>query len=655
MDIEGPEKKKEFVEDSSPEETIEGQVPQKLGDTQPTQIEPSDDAEVLTGSEPPENDPPADPGSERSWGSWIIAGLVVAAVVLVILLSMNGTFGGRQEATPTAVAAVQSYIQINQPVPGAVLDTSGQVAVSGMGGGLFEGNVVVQARDAAGNVLAEQPTTIQSPEAGTGGEGPWQVLLSIQAQPGMPGQIVAFSQSPEDGSTMAEARVDVTYGEPLEAYTLINQPVAGAVVDITSPVRVSGMGGGLFEGNVVVQARDAAGNVLVEQPTTIQSPDAGTGGEGPWEALLSISVQPGTPGQIVAFSASPADGSIVATSQVEVTFGTPIEAYIQLNQPAEGAVLDIANPVTVSGMGGGLYEGNVVVQARDASGNVLAEQPTTIQSPNAGTGGEGPWQVQLSIQAEPGSNGQIVAFSPSPSDGISMAETQVNVTYGQPVEPETRVNLEDHLWLLMSIAGQGVLPETHITADFNAGQVAGSSGCNTYTAPYELNGSNLTVGSAATTRIACEEPQGVMEQETLYLGLLGTAVSYRIEGRQMSIQDATGQTILVFEGAVTGLVNSQSAIELPAGATATIILADVSRADAPAVTIGEQVIPSPQAFPFSFTVVYDVEDIEPNFTYAITVRITDSTGALVFINTSSYPVITRDNPSTVEVVVEPVQ
>ena len=93
----------------------------------------------------------------------------------------------------------------------------------------------------------------------------------------------------------------------------------------------------------------------------------------------------------------------MAEARVEVTFGEPVQAYVLIDQPAAGAVLDIANPVTVSGTGGALFEGNVVVQARDAAGKVLAEQPTIIQSPDAGTGGEGPWEVQLSIQAQPGS------------------------------------------------------------------------------------------------------------------------------------------------------------------------------------------------------------------------------------------------------------
>ena len=100
-----------------------------------------------------------------------------------------------------------------------------------------------------------------------------------------------------------------------------------------------------------------------------------------------------------------------------------------------------------------------------------------------------------------------------------MAEAQVNVIYGQQEEPEMVVSLEDHLWLVVSLAGQPVIPGTQITADFSNGQVAGVSGCNNYSAPYEMSDANLTTGVAAVTMMACGEPQGVMEQENPIPGL----------------------------------------------------------------------------------------------------------------------------------------
>jgi hypothetical protein len=73
---------------------------------------------------------------------------------------------------------------------------------------------------------------------------------------------------------------------------------------------------------VVVQVLDADGSVLAERATILQGEDVGIGGPGVWEVNLQAVVEPGTEGQIVAFSPSPEDGSIMASDSVTVTFGT---------------------------------------------------------------------------------------------------------------------------------------------------------------------------------------------------------------------------------------------------------------------------------------------------------------------------------------------
>jgi hypothetical protein len=102
----------------------------------------------------------------------------------------------------------------------------------------------------------------------------------------------------------------------------ITEPQGGAVLDPTGPIHVAGTGQGLFEGNVVVQVLGADGSVLAEQATILQGEDVGLGGAGVWEVELVVEVEPGAAGQIVAFSPSPEDGSIMASDSVTVTFGT---------------------------------------------------------------------------------------------------------------------------------------------------------------------------------------------------------------------------------------------------------------------------------------------------------------------------------------------
>jgi hypothetical protein len=123
---------------------------------------------------------------------------------------------------------------------------------------------------------------------------------------------------------------------------------------------------------------------------------------------------------------------------------------------------------------------------------VLVVQATIIDHPEAGIGGEGPWQVELTINTAPGTLGTIKAFSPSPVDGSMMAEDGVSVTYSQEEIPEEGVKLEEHLWLLMTYNGKQVLDGTMITAEFEDDQVAGSAGCNNYFAAYETSNGSLT-------------------------------------------------------------------------------------------------------------------------------------------------------------------
>lgn len=432
----------------------------------------------------------------------------------------------------------------------------------------------------------------------------------------------------------------------------IQEPQEGQTVDITQPVLVRGEGGGLFEGNVVVQAFDSEGNIVTQQPTIIDAPDAGTGGQGSWEVRLEIEVEPGTSGRIYAFSPSAEDGNPMAEDIVSVTYGEDeeaLEAWLRISEPENGGTVDISGPFTVSGTGADLPEGNVNVQALDGGGNVLAEQATVLDSSEPG--GEGAWKVELSVAVEPGSTGTIRAFSADPSSGDLLADVSVGVTYGEP-EEEEEVKLEDHLWLLETIAGQPPIPGTLLFAEFEDGKIAGLAGCNEYTGGYETSGSSIQIGELATTRKFCEEPEGTMDQESSYLGSLEAVRAYRIDDQRLKMADESGAEILVYRAAVVGTVTDGQGSEIPQGTVAKIKLEDVSIANAAAITISEVNIDDPGQFPIPFALIYDPELIEETNDYAVGVRIEDTAGSLLYINTTVVSVITYDHPSRVEVIVE---
>ena len=96
---------------------------------------------------------------------------------------------------------------------------------------------------------------------------------------------------------------------------------------------------------------------------------------------------------------------------------------------------------------------------------------------------------------------------------------------------------------------------------------------------------------------------------------------------------------------VTGSITYRERIALPPSAVVTVKLVDVSLADAPAVLIAEQVIPTAgRQVPFEFALAYDASRIQPSHTYAVQVRIEDG-GKQHFISETVSQLITRAAPT----------
>lgn len=84
--------------------------------------------------------------------------------------------------------------------------------------------------------------------------------------------------------------------------------------------------------------------------------------------------------------------------------------------------------------------------------------------------------------------------------------------------------------------------------------------------------------------------------------------------------------------AVTGSIAYRERIALPPTAQIEIKLDDVSLADAPSRTMASQNFASEgKQVPFAFTLTVDRADIDPKHSYAVSARITDAGGKLMFI------------------------
>lgn len=202
--------------------------------------------------------------------------------------------------------------------------------------------------------------------------------------------------------------------------------------------------------------------------------------------------------------------------------------------------------------------------------------------------------------------------------------------------------------------------------EFNVkqGRFSGSSGCNRIIGGYHVDGNELRISPVGGTKMACpgEEAQQV---EASFLKALRETTRFEVQGDVLNLY-AGGSPLLTFsvsatqaeaggaaeKASVTGTVMYLQRIALSPEAVIEVKLLDVSRADAPAETIAEQRITSPGQVPVRFELSYDPRKINPRHTYAVRARITEG-DRLRFTSTRSYPVITRGNPSSVEIRVDP--
>lgn len=100
-------------------------------------------------------------------------------------------------------------------------------------------------------------------------------------------------------------------------------------------------------------------------------------------------------------------------------------------------------------------------------------------------------------------------------------------------------------WVLVSLYGDAPLDSTKITLNVDEDGIGGSTGCNYYGGKVAMNEGVLKARDSTTsTLVGCKG--GVGQQEEVYLRSLGDAASYRVQDGRLEIQDAAGETTLVF-------------------------------------------------------------------------------------------------------------
>jgi len=110
-------------------------------------------------------------------------------------------------------------------------------------------------------------------------------------------------------------------------------------------------------------------------------------------------------------------------------------------------------------------------------------------------------------------------------------------------DPVPNDPLDGTSWVLMAYRKTRPIPGTTITATFENGQVHGSAGCNSYGGSYQVNDGMITVSDIAITEMACLEPEGVMEQETMFCEFLLAGETLRFAGEQLQIFRPDGEAL----------------------------------------------------------------------------------------------------------------
>lgn len=178
----------------------------------------------------------------------------------------------------------------------------------------------------------------------------------------------------------------------------------------------------------------------------------------------------------------------------------------------------------------------------------------------------------------------ILGAACTPSGGSE--PTAEEPATGEPTSEAAETANDDPLagssWQLVEMGPEdnpvSPLPDTIVTAEFNNGQITGSTGCNSYFADYTAGADgSLELGEIGSTLIGCPEP--LMTQENDFLAALATASGYNLEGDRLMIAYENGRLVFqtpihVTDASLTGAVWAlHTFIE---GETATSLVADTT-------------------------------------------------------------------------------
>lgn len=135
------------------------------------------------------------------------------------------------------------------------------------------------------------------------------------------------------------------------------------------------------------------------------------------------------------------------------------------------------------------------------------------------------------------------------------------------------------------------------------------------------------------------------------IGLVGLLAMVACQTSAVTDTASTGSGPAMAQ--VTGTVSYRERMAVLPGAVIKVQLLDVSRVDAPASVVGEQVIKvDGRQVPLPFAIPYDASRVVPRNTYAVRAWLEDPEGRMRFTTDQRYAVITHGAPTHVDLVMK---
>ncbi|AMY07865.1 heat-inducible protein [Luteitalea pratensis] len=111
-------------------------------------------------------------------------------------------------------------------------------------------------------------------------------------------------------------------------------------------------------------------------------------------------------------------------------------------------------------------------------------------------------------------------------------------------------------WTLVELPGHMLSGDRVPTLTLDGSRVQGSDGCNRYTGPYKAgtDGTFRVSGSVARTKMACPGVTAQLARE--FMAALTRSARLRLDGSRLTLLDAAGTVLAVFEAQTQALANT---------------------------------------------------------------------------------------------------